>query len=66
MTSKDIIRRLKKEGWELFHTKGSHHQFKNEMTGVKVTIPHPKKDFPKGTLRSIFKQVGWQWKGEHK
>ena len=44
MTSKDIIKRLKKEGWKLFHTKGSHHQFKHTITGVKVTIPHPKKE----------------------
>ena len=65
MTSKDIIKRLKKEGWKLFHTKGSHHQFKHTITGVKVTIPHPKKDIPTGTLRSIFKQVGWPWKGGH-
>ncbi|MES2705891.1 MAG: type II toxin-antitoxin system HicA family toxin [Verrucomicrobiota bacterium] len=24
-------------------------------------MPHPKKDFPKGTLRSIFTQAGWPW-----
>ena len=26
----------------------------------KVTVPHPKRDFPKGTLVSIFKQAGWK------
>ncbi|WP_217269094.1 type II toxin-antitoxin system HicA family toxin [Lactobacillus helveticus] len=25
-----------------------------------VTIPHPNKDLPKGTVNSIFKQAGWK------
>lgn len=66
MSSKEIIKRLKKEGWRLYHTKGSHHQFKHETSGMKVTVPHPTKDIPIGTLRSIFKQVGWPWKGGRK
>ncbi|MDJ0572344.1 MAG: type II toxin-antitoxin system HicA family toxin [Pleurocapsa sp. MO_192.B19] len=24
-----------------------------------MTVPHPKKDLPLGTLKSIFKQAGW-------
>jgi len=27
-----------------------------------VTVPHPKKDLPIGTLRSIYRQAGWQWR----
>ena len=26
----------------------------------KITVPHPKKDFPAKTLQSIFKQAGWK------
>ncbi|MES9901938.1 MAG: type II toxin-antitoxin system HicA family toxin, partial [Sedimenticola sp.] len=26
----------------------------------KVTLPHPKKDLPIGTLRSIYRQTGWE------
>jgi len=26
----------------------------------RVTVPHPKKDIPKGTIISIFKQAGWR------
>ena len=55
--SKKIIRRLKEEGWELVSTKGSHHKFrKGQMT---VIVPHPKKDLPIGTARSIAKHAGW-------
>jgi len=28
----------------------------------KVTVPHPKKDLAIGTLRSIFRQAGWEWR----
>ncbi|MDW8213738.1 MAG: type II toxin-antitoxin system HicA family toxin [Roseiflexaceae bacterium] len=27
----------------------------------RVTVPHPKKDLPVGTLRSIYRQAGWSW-----
>jgi predicted RNA binding protein YcfA (HicA-like mRNA interferase family) len=53
MKSQDIIRALKSEGWEQIAQKGSHVQFKG-----RVTVPHPKKDIPIGTLRSVEKQSG--------
>jgi predicted RNA binding protein YcfA (HicA-like mRNA interferase family) len=37
---------------------GSHHHFKHEKKPGKVTVPHPKKDLPNGTVRSILKQAG--------
>ena len=55
VTSRDIISRLKADGWILVHTRGSHHQFKHPDRSGRVTVPHPKKDLPKGTLRSIFR-----------
>ena len=61
MTSKEVISRLKADGWSLVHTKGSHQQFKSPSRPGRVTVPHPKKDLPKGTLRSIAKQAGWDW-----
>ena len=27
-----------------------------------VTVPHPRKDLPEGTLRNIFSPAGWVWK----
>ncbi len=61
MNSQDIITRLKKEKWVLRNIKGSHHQFIHPKKLGRVTVPHPKKDLPKGTLRSIYKQAGWNW-----
>lgn len=62
MNSSDIIRRLKQEGWIIHNIKGSHYQFKHPQGKIKVTVPHPKKDIPIGTLKSIFKQAGWEWR----
>ena len=59
MNSKDVIRRLLKDGWVLVRTKGSHRQYKHPERGGLVTVPHPKRNLPSGTLRNIFKQAGW-------
>ncbi len=57
LNSRDIVKRLKAEGFELVSVKGSHHKFRKGT--VTVVVPHPKKDLPFGTARSIAKQVGW-------
>jgi predicted RNA binding protein YcfA (HicA-like mRNA interferase family) len=62
MISKDVIRRLRDDGWTLHHVKGSHHQFKHPSRPGRVTVPHPRKDLPMSTLRSIYRQAGWEWK----
>lgn len=59
MNSREIIRRLLSEGWELVRTKGSHHQYRHPSKPGLVTVPHPKRDLPVGTVRSIAKQAGW-------
>lgn len=38
--------------------RGSHHHFKHPTKEGLVTVPHPKKDLPKGTVKSILKQAG--------
>jgi predicted RNA binding protein YcfA (HicA-like mRNA interferase family) len=62
MTSAGVIRRLEAEGWVLHHVKGSHRQFKHPERSGKVTVPHPERDLPVGTLRSIYRQAGWEWR----
>jgi predicted RNA binding protein YcfA (HicA-like mRNA interferase family) len=55
--SRKIIRRLRKEGFELIGSSGSHHKFrKGERT---VIVPHPKKDLPADTARNIARSAGW-------
>jgi len=64
MNSREVIRRLKREGWILVRSKGSHRQYKHPDKIGLVTVPHPRRDFPVGTLRAIFKQAGWSWSEE--
>jgi predicted RNA binding protein YcfA (HicA-like mRNA interferase family) len=49
---------LKADGWKLVRTVGSHHQFKHPDKPGKVTVPHPKRDLPRGTVNSVLKQAG--------
>lgn len=58
VSSADVIRALRKDGWQLARTKGSHHHYSHPTKPGIVTVPHPKKDLPIGTLRSIEKQAG--------
>lgn len=55
--SRKIIKKLEKDGFDLVKVVGSHHKFKKGP--LTVTVPHPKKDLPLGTVRSIYKQAGW-------
>jgi len=58
VTSREIIQILTAAGWYLAHTKGDHHQFKHPSKPGVVTVTHPRKDFPIGTLKSIERQAG--------
>lgn len=58
MNSAMLIKELKADGWALVQVVGSHHQFKHPTKAGKVTVPHPKKDLPIGTVKSIKKQAG--------
>jgi predicted RNA binding protein YcfA (HicA-like mRNA interferase family) len=57
MNSGDVIAALKADGWVQVAQKGSHVQFKHPTKSGRVTVSHPKKDVPIGTLRSIEKQA---------
>jgi predicted RNA binding protein YcfA (HicA-like mRNA interferase family) len=58
MNSRKVIAAIKAAGWAHVATKGSHWQFKHPTRPGRVTVPHPKRDLPTGTLRSIEKQAG--------
>jgi predicted RNA binding protein YcfA (HicA-like mRNA interferase family) len=57
-SSAAVIKALSADGWVLDRTKGSHHVFKHPRKPGLVVVPHPKKDLPKGTVKSISKQAG--------
>jgi predicted RNA binding protein YcfA (HicA-like mRNA interferase family) len=58
MDSREIIQRLKDDGWFEVAQAGSHKQFKHATKPGRITVPSPRKDVPIGTLRSIEKQAG--------
>jgi predicted RNA binding protein YcfA (HicA-like mRNA interferase family) len=58
MNSARVIALLRKDGWLEVAQKGSHIQFRHPTKPGRVTVPHPKRDIPIGTLRSIEKQAG--------
>lgn len=54
--SRKLLKLLKDEGFEEVSQSGSHLKLrKGERT---IILPHPKKDLPLGTVRSIYKQAG--------
>jgi predicted RNA binding protein YcfA (HicA-like mRNA interferase family) len=58
MKSRDVISKLKEDGWYEVAQVGSHKQFKHPTKSGRVTVPHPKSDLKIGTLKSISKQSG--------
>ncbi len=58
MNSRDILSALAADGWFEVNRVGSHVQLKHPEKPGRVTVPHPKRDLPIGTLRSIEKQSG--------
>jgi predicted RNA binding protein YcfA (HicA-like mRNA interferase family) len=57
MKSRDVIAALQRDGWYQVAQKGSHVQFKHPSKPGRTTVPHPQRDIPAGTLRSIEKQA---------
>jgi predicted RNA binding protein YcfA (HicA-like mRNA interferase family) len=56
--SREIISRLRADGWVEVAQAGSHKQFRHPEKAGRVTVPHPTKDMKLGTLKSIEVQSG--------
>jgi predicted RNA binding protein YcfA (HicA-like mRNA interferase family) len=59
--SRTLIKWLQRHGWVLHRSESSHHQFRHPARPGTVTITHPRKDIPTGTLKAIYDQAGWDW-----
>jgi len=58
MKVNDVLIMLKKDGWHLVTTRGSHRQFKHPIKSGRVTVPGKlSDDLAVGTLNSILKQA---------
>jgi len=59
MKVSEALTMLRRDGWELVVTRGSHRQFKHPTKPGRVTVAgKPSHDLPPGTLNSILKQAG--------
>jgi len=59
MKIRDIIRKLRQDGWYEVAQKGSHRQYRHPTKRGQVTIAgHENDDLAPGTLNSVLKQAG--------
>jgi predicted RNA binding protein YcfA (HicA-like mRNA interferase family) len=58
LSSREVIKVLKADGWYEVATRGDHYQFKNPAKPGKVTVQHPVKDLSIRNLISIEKATG--------
>ena len=62
MTPREVVRRLESEGWAIVRRgPGDHVQLKNPARSGRVTVDMGVREIPIGTLRSVFRQAGWDW-----
>jgi predicted RNA binding protein YcfA (HicA-like mRNA interferase family) len=60
--TRDIIRRLENEGWTVDRNgPGDHVQYRHPTLPGRVTIDTGSREQTTGTLRSIYRQAGWDW-----
>ena len=57
LSSTELIRVLEHHGFHFASQKGSHCKYKNPAGRITI-VPHPKKQLPIGTARSIIRQSG--------
>jgi predicted RNA binding protein YcfA (HicA-like mRNA interferase family) len=56
---RDVLKALKKDGWHVVVTVGSHRQMKHSTKQGRVTVAgHPSDDIHPKTLNSILTQAG--------
>ena len=58
MTPREMIKHLKKNGFEEISQNGSHVKMKNQVTGKTVIVPYHSKAMKKGLEQAIVKQAG--------
>ena len=59
---REVEARLVSEGWIVVRVgPGDHVQYHHPERTGRVTIDRGAREFPMGTLRSIYRQAGWEW-----
>ena len=58
MSSKEMLKLLKENGFETISQNGSHVKLRNLKTGRTVIVPYHSKDLKKGMEQEILKRAG--------
>ncbi|MFR8757737.1 MAG: type II toxin-antitoxin system HicA family toxin [Clostridium sp.] len=58
MTPQEMIKLLKKNGFEVVSQNGSHIKLKNIQTNKTVIVPYHSRDLKKGLEQTLLKQAG--------
>lgn len=58
ITPREMIKLLKKNGFEVISQNGSHVKMKNPSTGKQTIVPYHAKSLKKGLEQEILKQAG--------
>jgi predicted RNA binding protein YcfA (HicA-like mRNA interferase family) len=58
MNSREFIRMLEEDGWELRGVRGSHHIYTHSAKPGHISVMHPKHDLGKGLVHKLLKQAG--------
>lgn len=59
MKIRDVLRRLRRDGWVVVRVRGSHRQLRHAVKPGTVTVAgHPSREVAAGTLKSILRQAG--------
>ena len=58
ISSREVMKMLKADGWYVVAIDGDHHQMKHPTKPGRTTVPHPVKDLKIGTVKSIERQSG--------
>jgi predicted RNA binding protein YcfA (HicA-like mRNA interferase family) len=58
LSSREVLKSLNAAGFVVVAQKGSHVQLKHPDRAGRVTVPHPRRELPVGTIMSIERQGG--------
>ena len=60
--TRDVATRLARDGWAVVRRgPGDHVQYRHPTKPGRVTLDAGAREVPTGTLRSIYRQAGWDW-----
>jgi predicted RNA binding protein YcfA (HicA-like mRNA interferase family) len=60
--TRDVVARLARDGWIVARKgPGDHVQYRHPAKPLRVSLDAGAREIPTGTLRSIYRQAGWEW-----